>query len=171
MTTGTTPKSPLDGLVSCGRCGAPMDFAAPAWDQEAMYACNEQHSAAGRDPQPLQVLAHTTDRLVISSVLGAVLTEKSISKVRSAIREFDEKEGASTTFAAEDISLLKEDPYFFLRAVRGTENARNFLAMFITRIKLLPDRAVIQYAMPLPSDSHLAGATEQEVHLSANLAA
>ena len=38
--------------------------------------------------------------------------------------------------------------------------------MFITDVKLFQDRAVVVYALPLPADSHLAGATEQEVLLS-----
>ena len=164
MTTGTTPKSPLDGLVSCGLCGTPMKYREPSAVHEAHYACRQGH-------QKVQLIAHTTDRLVISGVLDAILTEKSISTVQSAIREHDEHDGTGSTFPPEDISLLKEDPYFFLKAVRGKENARNFLGMFITRINLFPDRAVIRYAFPLPSDSHLAGAREQEVHLSANLPA
>ena len=32
MTIDTTPKSPLDGLVSCGACGAPMEYEAPTQD-------------------------------------------------------------------------------------------------------------------------------------------
>ena len=112
--------------------GAVEDFdQAIALDQEARYACNEDHSTDGRGYQPLEIHAHTTDRQVISGVLGAVLTEKSVSTVRSAIKELDEKESTSTTFPDEDISLLKEDLYFFLRAAGGAENARNFLAMFI----------------------------------------
>ena len=42
---------------------------------------------------------------------------------------------------------------------------RLFLAMLITDVKLFPDRAVVIYALPLPADSHLAGATEQEILL------
>ena len=171
MTTGTTPKSPLDGLVSCGRCGAPMDYVAPTRDHEAQYACNERHCTDGIRRQPVGINADTADRLVITGVLDAVLTERSVSTVQSAIKELDEQQGTGPTFPAEDISLLKENADFFIRAVRGAENARNFLAMFITRIELFPDRMVVQYAIPLPADSRLGGATEQEIYLPVNLTA
>ena len=171
MTTNTAPKTPLDGLVSCGSCGAPMHYEEPDEYHEALYVCAEGHSGDGRSNQPLEIPAHTTDRLVLGCVLGAVLTEKTIAIVQSAISESDEQKGTGSSFPSEDLNLLREDPHFFLRAVKGTERARDFLAMFITRIRLSTDRAVIQYALPLPSDSHLAGAKEQEVSLSANLPA
>ena len=163
MTTDTTPKTPLDGLISCGSCGAPIRYDEATEDHEALYVCHQKH----RTGTEVRLQAHTTDRLIISGVLSAVLTEKSIATVRSAIREFEEQEDKDSSFPAEDISLLKEDPYLFLRAVGGTEKAGNFLTTFITCIKLFPDRALVQYAMPLPSGSHLAGASEQEIHLPA----
>ena len=171
MTTDTTPQTPLDGLVSCGNCGAPMHYEEPNEDHEALYVCAEDHGGDGRSNQTLEIPVHTTDRLVLGNVLGAVLTEKTIAIVRSSISESDERSGTGSSFPAEDLNLLKENPYFFLRAVKGTEKARDFLAMFITRIRLSTDKAVIQYALPLPSDSHLAGAIEQEVQLSASLPA
>ena len=170
MITGTTPKSPLDGLVSCGLCGAPMEYEEPTQDHEASYACRHSHTSVGDSRPPLRVEAHTTDREIIRSVLEAILTEKSDSIIESAIREMREERGSSS-FPIEDVSLLKEDPYFFLQAVKGVENARNFLSTFINQVKLSPDKAIVQYAFPLPSHSHLAGAKEQEVHLPANLPA
>ena len=171
MTTGTTPKSPLDGLVSCGACGAPMEYEAPTQAHEASYACRSVHTSGGDSRPPLRVEAHTTDRAVIRSVLEAILTERGNFILESTIRNLEEQEDTGPKFPSEDISLLKEDPYFFLQAVKGMENARNFLATFISSIKLFPERAVVQYAFPLPSESHLAGAKEQEVHLPANLPA
>ena len=171
MTIDTTPKSPLDGLVSCGACGAPMEYEAPTQDHEASYACRSAHTSGGDSRPPLRVEAHTTDRAVIRSVLEAILTERGNSILESTIRNPGEQEDTGPQFPSEDISLLKEDPYFFLQAVKGMENARNFLATFISSIKLFPERAVVQYAFPLPSESHVAGAKEQEVHLPANLPA
>ena len=163
MTTDTTPKTPLDGLISCGSCGAPMRYDEATGDHEALYVCRQEH----RTGTEVRLEAHTTDRLVISNALTAVLTEEGMATVWSAITERDDQGGMRSAFPAEDISLLKEDPGFFLEAVGGYDKARSFLATFITRIKLFPDRAVVQYALPLPSHSHLAGATEQEVHLPA----
>ncbi len=168
MTTNTVPQSALDGLVSCGLCGGPMSYEEPSDKHEALYTCKREHENPG---QPLRISSLSTDQQVISSVLDALLTEKAVANVSSAIREYDEERGIGSSFPAEDITLLKENPYLFLRAVRGVENARNFLATFITKIVLLPDRATVQYAFPLPSDSPLAGAKEQEVSLSAKLPA
>ena len=51
MTIDPTPKSPLDGLVSCGACGAPMEYEAPTQDHEASYACRSGHTSGG-DSRP-----------------------------------------------------------------------------------------------------------------------
>ena len=163
MTTDTTPRTPLDGLISCGSCGAPMRYDEATGDHEALYVCGQEH----RNGTEVRLQAHVTDQLVISGVLTAILTEKGAATVQSAIREFEVQEDTDSSFPAEDISLLKEDPCLFLRAVGGAEKAGNFLTTFITCIKLFPDRAVVQYAMPLPSGSHLAGASEQEINLTA----
>ena len=170
MTTDTTPKSPLDGLVSCGLCGAPMDHEAPTQDHEASYACRNSHTNGGEDA-PLRVDTHTTDREIIRTVLETILTDQGRSIVASTIRDLGDQASTGLNFPLEDISLLKEDPYFFLQAVKGIENARNFLSGFITRVRLFPGRAVVQYQFPLPSGSPMAGAKEQEVHLPANLPA
>ena len=169
MMTSAAPQSPLDGLVSCGLCGASMDYKTPDQDHEAQYACSEDHGPGGSGHQPLAVQVDTTDRRVISGVMETVLTERNISSLKSyIIKELDEQGETGSDFPFEDIGLLKDDAYFFLRAVDGVENARNFLATFITRIRLLPDQAVVQYSLPLPADSRLAGATEQEIPLPAD---
>ena len=170
MTIDTTPQSPLDGLVSCGLCGGQMDYEAPNQDHEASYACNNSHTNGGEDG-PLRVETHTTDREIIRTVLEAILTERGNSILASTIRDLGDQDSTGLNFPLEDISLLKEDPYFFLQAVKGVENARNFLGAFITRIRLFPGRAVVQYQFSLPSGSPMAGAKEQEVHLPANLPA
>ena len=148
-----------------------MEYEAPTQAQEASYACRSVHTSGGDSRPPLRVEAHTTDRAVIRSVLEAILTERGNFILKSTIRSPGEQEDTGPQFPSEDISLLKEDPYCFLQAVKGMENARNFLATFISSIKLFPERAVVQYAFPLPSESHLASAKEQEVHLPANLPA
>ena len=170
MTIDTTPKSPLDGLISCGLCGAAMDHEAPTQDREASYACRNSHTNGGNNG-PLRVEAHTTDREIIRTVLETIMTERGTSILASTIRNLGHQNITGLNFPLEDISLLKEDPYFFLQAVKGVENARNFMGAFITCIRLFPGRAVVQYQFPLPSGSPLAGAKEQEVHLPANLPA
>ena len=158
MTANTAPKSALDGLAKCGLCGASMSVGEPAGHKDPLYLCarNNCHN---------EVQAPATDHLIIASVLEAVLTGMALQTVENSIREMDAQDGVGSTFPIEDIALLREDPYLFLRAVRGVENARNFLATFIEHINLFTDRALVQYALPLPPDSPLAGAKEQEIRL------
>ena len=148
MTTKTTAKTPLHGLTSCGSCGAPMRHVEATGDHEAMYVCYRKH-------QPRTIVrldAHVTDRLVIGGVLAAVLSDTVIAAMQSELMELEEQGGGADAFRAEDMGLVREDPYLFLRAVGGKENARDLLTTFVTRIRLFPDRAVVHYPMPLPPD-------------------
>ena len=162
MSTDTTAKTPLRGLISCGSCGAPMRYDKAAGDHEALCVCDQEH----RTGTEVRLQAHVTDRLVITGVLTAILAKKSVATVQSVIREYEEQGNAGSSLPDEDISLLIEELAPFLRAAGSTEVTRNFLATFITRIRLFPDRAVVHYPVPLPSHSHLAGATEQEILFS-----
>ena len=163
MTADTTTKTPLHGLVSCGSCGAPMRHDKATGDHQALYVCDQEH----RTGTEVRLPARATDRQVISGVLTAVFAKRSVATVQSIIREY---EYAGSSLSDEDISLLVEDLSLFLREAGSEEKTRNFLTMFITRIELFPDRAVVVYAVPLPADSHLAGASEQEILLSPSTA-
>ena len=110
MTIDTTPKSPLDGLVSCGACGAPMEYEAPTQDHEASYACRSVHTSGGDSRPPLRVEAHTTDRAVIRSVLEAILTERGNFILESTIRNPGEQEDTGPQFPSEDISPAEGGP-------------------------------------------------------------
>ena len=169
MTTETTPKTPLDGLLMCGMCGAPLRYEEPNGAHEARYFCNRAHPAGTQ----VALQAQGTDQQVISGVMTAMLTGESAGALLSAITEPEGQENDGSDFPADDvglldIGLLKENIAVFLADAGRAERTRNFLAGFITRIDLFPDRAVVRYAMPLPSGSHLAGATEQELPLSAD---
>ena len=61
MTADTAPRSALDGLVTCGRCGTPMSFEEPTEEHEALYLC--------RDHQDDGVQANTADRRILEEVL------------------------------------------------------------------------------------------------------
>ena len=161
MTTETTPRTPLDGLISCGSCGAPMRHVEATGDHEALYVCHREHLAGTE----IRLEAHATDRLVISGVLTAALTERGMATVQSAVRKYNEQEDEDGRMPEGDASSLREDISFFLRAAGHTKKTGNFLKTFITDVRLFPDRAVVVYAMPLPADSDLAGATEQEIRL------
>ena len=163
MTTDTTPRTPLDGLISCGSCGAPMRYDEAAADHDALYVCGQEHQTGTE----VRLEAQATDRLVVGGVLTAILTEKSIATVQSAIREYEEQERGDSRLPDEDISSLRENISLFLRSAGRAGKTGHFLTTFITDVRLFPDRAVVRYAIPLPADSHLAGATEQEINLTA----
>ena len=140
-----------------------MRFIPARQDHEAQYACDEDHH------RPLRVPTDIADQLMIGSILEAVFTDEALSTIEETIIEEDQEKNTPCTFTIENLTLLREDPQFFLQTLRTSEKAKNFLGTFITRINLFPDRAVVHYTMPLPSHNHLAGATEQEVLLSAKL--
>ena len=142
MTTDTSGKTPLAGLISCGSCGAPMRYDEAAGDHGPLYICDQEH----RTKTEVRLQARATDRLVISGVLNAILAEKSIATVQSIIRQYEEQGYAGSGLPDEDISPLIEDLSLFLRAAGSAEKTRNFLTMFITDVKLFPDRAVVVYA-------------------------
>ena len=160
MTTGTTPRSPLEGLISCGRCGVPMQFEEQIKGDQPRYACKQYHE------EPFYFPAHTADHTILRDVLAACLTDWAISNLQSAFADLLQQKNPDITVSREDFIPLREEPDFFLQSVGTNEKARNFLAMFITQIELHPDRATVHYSIPLPRDSHLPGATEQEVLFS-----
>ena len=80
MTTETTPRTALHGLISCGRCGAPMRHDKATGDREALYVCDREHLTKTE----VKLQARATDRLVITGVLNAILAKKSVSTPQSS---------------------------------------------------------------------------------------
>ena len=99
-----------------------------------MYVCYRKH----RPRTIVRLDAHVTDRLVIGGVLAAVLSDTVIAAMQPALMELEEQGGGADALRAEDLGLVREDPYLFLRAVGGRENARDLLATFVARIPALP---------------------------------
>ena len=168
MTTGTTPKTLLEGLITCGNCGAQVRYDEDTGDEEtgnhgALYVCSHEHLTGTEVRLP----ADTTGRLVLGGVLNAILTREGVATVQSEIAEHDEDGRIRSAFPLEDITLLEEDLCLFLGEASRAEEANAFLSTFINRIELFPDRAVVRYVMPLPPASRLAGASEQEIPLPA----
>ena len=70
----TSPKSALEGLITCGSCGKPMVLDDTQGDQEACYACQS------RCPTP-RLHALRAEVLLVRTALQTVLTEENISRV------------------------------------------------------------------------------------------
>ena len=157
MPTDTTP---IVRLINCGDCGAPMRYREAAGGRQALYACEEEH----RTGRSVRLQAHATDYLVIGGVLNAIFRGRSFATVQSAVSEYEANEGVRGR-PGEDIASLRDEISLFLRTEDRVDVAAHFLTRFIRDVKLFPDRAVVHYALPLPADSRLAGATEQEIPL------
>ena len=69
MAPRTSPKSALDGLITCRSCGKPMALDDTQGDQEACYACQS------RCPTP-RLHALRAEVLLIRTALQTVLTER-----------------------------------------------------------------------------------------------
>ena len=72
----TSPKSALEGLITCGSCGQPMVLDDTREEQEAYYACQS------RCPTP-RLHARRTEVLLVRTALRTVLTEENIAVRRS----------------------------------------------------------------------------------------
>ena len=155
----TSPKSALDGLITCGSCGQPMLLDDTQGDQEACYACQS------RCPTP-RLHALRAEVLLVRTALRTVLTEENISRVLAVANDpqrYDTPRESSVT--RQDVKDLGEDPERLVLAADRTRESRDFLGKVVAEIQVYTKRAVICYALPLPGDSPLAGMRRQEIDL------
>ena len=163
MTPTSTPKSPLDGLLTCGNCGEPMTFDD---GPESRYICQPGPNNGWRQCQTPQLHAGRADTLLIGKVLNTVLTEKNISIVLAAANEPQvDEDGPQCSLTGRDVKELKNSPNLLVHATGGVVETRNFLGRFIADIHVHTDTAVVHYSIPLPGDSLLAGMKHQVVDL------
>ena len=159
-----TPTFPIDNLLTCGKCGAKVDLLP---DPEANYGCPNSCNTP--------VKAAKLNRLVIRSVVAAVITEGTFPYLRAAVH------AALAHARAEDPTVAPSEHLSDDQVRRFTTNADTFLAegqvpaaaellgTFINRIEMQESRATVQYAMALPPGSPLAGSRRQEIELPASL--
>ena len=156
MTTKAIPKSPLEGLLTCGNCGQTMTVRVST---DSMYTCPSNCGTP-------DLHASITDQTVIGEVMQTVLTRKNtrtfLDEANKLLEEEAPRERPMTDM---DVQDLKENPKVFIQAMRGPESTRDFLGRFIQEIQVHAGRAVILYSMPLPDDSALAGMERQEIEL------
>lgn len=161
MTTNTKPVSALDGLLTCGECGGPMVFSE---GQGPRYTCRST-PPNGRCRTPALHAGQTED-LIIGAVLPAILTERSIATAVTVANEPGPGDLAQEFRVTRDeIRDLKVNPGHFIEAVGGPTKTRTFLAGFITGIRLHAHKGVINYSIPLPEESPLAGMSQQEIDI------
>ena len=154
MTTDTTPKTPLDGLLICGACSATMTLTG---GPNPRYACRRECGTP-------QFPAEETDRVLIGEILRVVLTERNTATILDAANnELGSQGEAGHTMTREDVEDLTKRPDLLLRAADGPGEVRDLLGRFIAEIRTHEDRAVVHYGIPLPADSVLPGKDHQEI--------
>ena len=132
----------------------------PQGDQEANYACRP-NPGQSRCPTP-QLHARRTEAPLVRAVLRTVLTDENISKVLNAANDpqrYDE--GGEHRLTRQDLQEVRENPGRFVLAAES----REFLCRFITQIRIHAETVVVDYSIPLPEDSTLAGTRRQEIDL------
>ena len=162
----TSPKSALDGLITCGSCGQPMVLDDTGGEQEAHYVCKPGPGNLWAQCKTPRLHARRTEALLASTALRTVLTEENVSWLVTEANDpqrYDAPRASSVT--RQDVKDLGENPERLVLAADSTQESRYFLGKIIAEIQVYTRTAVICYALPLPGDSPLAGMRRQEVDL------
>ena len=155
----TSPKSALDGLITCGSCGQPMLRDGTQGDQEACYACQS------RCPTP-RLHAIRVEVPLVRTALRTVLTEENISRVLAVANDPQRYNAApERSVTKQDVKNLGENPERLVLAADSTQESRYFLGKIVAEVQIYTKTAIICYTLPLPGDSPLAGMRRQEVDL------
>ena len=116
----TSPKSALEGLITCGSCGKPMLMDNTQGDQEVCYACQS------RCPTP-RLHARRTEVLLVRTALRTVLTEENISRVLAVANDTQRYENEREhSLTKQDVQELGEDPERFVLASGRAAESREF---------------------------------------------
>ena len=82
----TSPKSALEGLITCGSCGKPMLLDDTQGDQEASYACQPSPGNSWNQCSTPRLHARSAEVLLVRTALRTVLTDENISRVLAVAR-------------------------------------------------------------------------------------
>ena len=161
----TSPKSALEGLITCGSCGQPM-LRDDTGGQEAHYVCQPGPGNLWAQCQTPRLHARRTEVLLVRTALRTVLTDENISRVLPLLNDPQRYDAAREhSLTRRDVQELGEDPERLVLAADSTRESRDLLGTIVAEIQVHTKRAVICYTFPLPGDSPLAGMRRQEVDL------
>ena len=138
MTINATKRFPLNPLLKCGQCGAPMhleDRPAP------VYTC----PGSPDQTEPCQapaLRAEDLNRHLLGQVMSAIITDSTFPGFRA------------------EVSGVLAEP-----------EAGAVLSRSIDRIRVEPRAALVEYRLPLPQGTPLAGAVRQNISLPESLLA
>ena len=81
---GQNPASHLlDRMVTCQHCGAPMETAGESLNEAPKYVCTTKNKGCGTP----DIDAELFNRLILRTVINAILDENNISKVTEIVHE------------------------------------------------------------------------------------
>ena len=164
MTTkaAATQRFPLDHLMECGQCGAPMhleDGPAP------VYTC----PGSPDQTEPCQapaLRAEDLNRHLLGQVMSAIITDSTFDTFREEVGEALAEAGQDPP-EEDELRRNAVDPEWLL----AEPEAGAVLSRFIERIRVEPRAALVEYRLPLPQGTPLAGAVRQDISLPESLLA
>ena len=153
---------PLDTLMICGQCNKPMRIND---GPDPQYVCKPECSTPS-------LRAGSIDMMLIGRILETILTPKNTAAVlRAANKELADETDGQRSMTNRDIEKLNKRPDLLVQTAGNTFETRNLLSRFIKEIQIHSGQAVIQYSIPLPADSPLAGMMYQEAEFTPGLIA
>ena len=165
MTIDTNQHFPLDHLLQCGLCGAPMHLEERP---HLAYAC------AGRAAQPAPcgapyLRAGEANRHLLRQVMSVIITDSTFGTFREQVGGALAEAGQAPP-EEDELRRTAADPGWLLVPEQAVE-AGTILGRFIDRIWVHPGTAVVEYKLPLPPGTPMAGAVRQDISLPATLSA
>ena len=113
----TSPKSALEGLITCGNCGKPMLRDGTQHDKEAHYVCQPGPGNRWAQCQTPRLHARSAEVLLIGKVLQTVLTEENISRVLPLLNDPQRYDAAHEhSLTRRDVQEIREIPERFVLA-------------------------------------------------------
>ena len=166
MTINATQRFPMDQLLQCGQCGAPMhleDRPGP------VYTC----AGSSNQKEPCQapaLRAADLNRHLLGQVMSVIITDSTFHTVREAVGGALAEAGHDATEADEICRNAASVPEWLMTAEQAPEGGE-VLARFIDRIRVEPGTAEVEYRLPLPAGTPLAGTLRQTISLPESLLA
>ena len=166
-TNAVTQRFPLDTFLQCSQCGGPLHLQNMP---EPAYTC--AGSTNQTEPcQALALLAEDLNRHLLSQVFRVIITDSTFHAFRAAVVGALAEAGHEDAEAADEICRSATSVPAWLMASEEAPEGGEVLSRFIDRIRVEPGAAEVEYRMPLPAGTPLAGTLSQTIILPESLRA
>lgn len=159
MPINTGNHFPLDHLLECNRCSATMRLQE---GPEPTYHCTGRPDQTNRCGAPA-FRARDLNQRLIREVLQVVITDSTrpafMAEAGGALAEARRR-----PMEEDELRKIVIDPEWFMAENQAPE-AGAVLGRFIDRIRVQPGTAEVEYLIPLPAGTPLAGSLRQDVSL------